>query len=40
MVVCVCLPVSGEGHPDESAASSRDGQEVERGAMASSSSNT
>lgn len=34
------LPVSGERPPDESDASSRDGQEVERGAMASSWSKT
>lgn len=39
-VVFACLPVSGEGQPDESDGSSRDGQEAERGAMASSSSNT
>lgn len=32
----VHLPVSGERPPEESDASSRDGQEVERGAMASS----
>lgn len=35
----VCLPVSGEVQLDESDGSSIDGEEVERGAMASSSSN-
>ena len=40
LCVCLCIPLSGEGQPDESDGSSRDGQEVDRGAMASSSSNT
>lgn len=36
----MCIPVSGEEVPDESDASSKDRQEVDGGAMASSSSNT
>lgn len=36
----MCVPVLGERLPDESDTSSRDGQEVDRGAMASSCSKT